>query len=83
MPEIDASRMTDDALDGYDDMMLECTRKLTELAPLAVSIWTDVLKELDRRGKVSLLSGSYDDLGKAHIQRFGTLKISPDPAIGR
>jgi hypothetical protein len=70
VPAIETHRMTDDALKAYDEMMLECALKLEKLAPLAVSIWQNVLKELDRRGKVRLVSGSYDDVGNAIIQRM-------------
>ena len=70
MPSIDAASVKIEALLAYDDMMVECVTKAEKLAPLAVSIWTDVLKELDRRGKVQLVSGSYDDVGNALIQRL-------------
>jgi hypothetical protein len=70
MPSIDAASVKIEALLAYDDMMVECVTKVEKLAPLAVSIWTDVLKELDRRGKVQLVSGSYDDVGNALIQRL-------------
>jgi len=69
MAHIDARRMTDEVLEGYDDMMVECISKVQNLAALATAVWSDVLKELDRRGKVKLISGSYDDLGNALIHR--------------
>lgn len=69
MAVIDAQRMTDDALLGYDKMMLECVVKIAAFSTLATNIWSDVLKELDRRGKVQLVSGSYDDVGNALIHR--------------
>jgi hypothetical protein len=52
MPSIDAASLKLEALLAYDDMMVECVPTVKKFAPLAVSIWTDVLKELDRRGKV-------------------------------
>jgi hypothetical protein len=55
---------------AYDEMIVECTVKVEKLAPLAFSIWTIVLKELDGRGRVRLVSGSYDDVGNALIQRM-------------
>jgi hypothetical protein len=70
MPDIETHRMTDEVLKAYDEMMVECTVKVEKLAPLAISIWTMVLEELDGRGKVRLISGSYDDLGNALIQRM-------------
>lgn len=65
----DASNVTTEALVAFDDMMIECACGM-DVAPLAVEIWSGVLKELDRRGKVKLVSGSYDDLGKASIIRL-------------
>jgi hypothetical protein len=69
MAHIDAGRMTDEALEGYDDMMMECVLKIEKFAGLATAIWSDVLQELERRGKAKLISGSYDDLGNALIHR--------------
>ena len=66
---IDASQMTDQTLDDFDAMMIECVIKAEKVASLATAVWTDVLKELERRGKVKLVSGSYDDLGNALIAR--------------
>jgi hypothetical protein len=70
MQIIDASKMTDKALLDYDDMMMECVPTIKNFASLATMVWSDVLKELDRRGKVKLISGSYDDLGNALITRI-------------
>lgn len=71
MPSIiDAASLTLEALIAYDEMMIECVPTVRKFAPLAASVWTEVLKELDRRGKVRLLSGSYDDVGNAIIQRL-------------
>ena len=71
MVHIDAQRLTDEVLQGYDDMMVECTVKIEKFAGLATAVWSDVLKEMERRGKVKLVSGSYDDLGNALIHRIG------------
>ena len=71
MAIIDARPMTDEALQGYDEMMVECIVKVEKFAGLATAVWSDVLRELDRRGKVKLVSGSYDDLGNALVLRVG------------
>lgn len=71
MQIIDASKMTDKALLDYDEMMPECAPTIKNFASLATMVWSDVLKELDRRGKVKLISGSYDDLGNALLTRIG------------
>ena len=70
MSHIDATNLKLDALIAYDEMMVECITKVEKFAALATAIWTDVLRELERRGKVRLISGSYDDLGNALIQRI-------------
>lgn len=70
MAYIAAHSMTDDVLISYNDMMDECVVKIQNFSLLAVNIWSDVLKELDRRGRVKLISGSYDDVGNALIQRL-------------
>lgn len=69
MPVIDAKPLTDDALNSYDQMMVDCVPRIEKFSPLAVAIWSDVLRELDRRGFVELVSGSYDDVGNAVIRR--------------
>ncbi|SEA01759.1 hypothetical protein SAMN05428936_101871 [Pelagibacterium halotolerans] len=66
---IDASTMTTEALESYDDMMQESAMKVGKFALLASLIWSDVLKELDKRGRVRLVSGSYDDIGNSIFQR--------------
>jgi len=65
LPRFDASNITDEALLAYD------TIKVEKVAPLGIAFWTEVLKELDVRGKVKLISGSYDDIGNALITRLG------------
>lgn len=67
---IDASRLTDEALKSYDDMMTEAVPIISKFSPLAVNIWTEVLRELDVRGLVKLTSGSYEKIGDALIQRL-------------
>lgn len=67
---INTTAMTTDTLEAYDDMMCECVLKVNKFAPLAVKVWSDSLKELDRRGRVKLISGSYDDIGNALINRI-------------
>lgn len=65
---ISADRMTDDALMSFHKFMIEAVLKVENIAPLAMRVWSDTLKELDKRGKVRLVSGSYDDIGNALIQ---------------
>lgn len=67
---IDAKQMTLEALEGYDDMMVECVIKVEKFSSIAVAVWADVLRELENRGRVRLLNGSYDDIGNAHIMRL-------------
>lgn len=69
MPAINAAAMTDEALISYDRMMVECVLKIDEVAALAIAVWSDVLRELDHRGFVQLVSGSYDDVGNAIVRR--------------
>ena len=69
MSSIDVPRLTNEALESYDTMMVECAVKVEKFAPLATALWSEVLKELDHRGKVKLISGSYD-LGNALIHRI-------------
>jgi hypothetical protein len=70
MPSIDAASLKLEALVAYDQMMIECVPKVKKFAPLAAAIWTDVLKELDHRGVVRLVSGSYDEARNAIIHRL-------------
>ncbi|WP_010140298.1 hypothetical protein [Oceanicola sp. S124] len=62
-----------DELQRYDRMMIECSLKIEEpenIAPLAINIWIEVLKELSVRGKVELVSGSFDAPFDALINRL-------------
>ncbi|OWJ72513.1 hypothetical protein CDV50_04895 [Haematobacter massiliensis] len=63
-----AKKMTDDALTSYHRWMNECCLKVQDVSSLAIAVWSDVLKELDARGKVQLVSGSYDDVGNMLIK---------------
>ena len=66
----DVSNVTTEALEAFDEMMVECATKVEKIAPLAVSLWSGTLKELDKRGRVKLISGAYDDVGNALVQRL-------------
>ena len=70
MVYINAKDLTDDVLISYDDMMVECAVKIEKFSPLATSIWSEVLRELDNRKLVKLVSGTYADIGNALIQRL-------------
>lgn len=69
MLSIQISVATDDQLVEYDKMMIECALEVERFSEIAAAVWTAVLKELERRGKVTLVSGSYDRIGDALIQR--------------
>lgn len=70
MPIIDAAKLTDEALISYDDMMVECLPRIEKFSPVATAVWSDVLREMGNRKIVELISGSYDDIGKAYIRRL-------------
>lgn len=65
-----ASGFTNEALQDYDALMLECALRVEMTSSLAFEIWGEVLRELNVRGLVQLVSGSYDDLGHAHVRRL-------------
>lgn len=67
---IDFGKMKDEELKDYHEMMDEVTLKVDKVSPLAVGMWSAVLKELDKRQLVRLVSGSYDDVGNAAIQKL-------------
>lgn len=73
MGYISTEMLSDNALERYDQMMIECTIKIEIFSELAGGIWSDVLKELDRRGRIKLVSGSYDDVGNVMVQRIYAL----------
>lgn len=70
MRVFDASRLTDEALVAFDKMMNETYIRVADISSLAVSLHADALEELEKRGKVKVVSGSLDDLGNALIQRL-------------
>jgi len=67
---IDVTKISTDELEGYDDLMVEVSLKTHDIARIAVAVWSEVLKELDTRGRVRLVSGTYDDIGNALVQRL-------------
>lgn len=70
MRAFDPSRFTDEALIAFDNMMTETYLRVKDIAPLAVSLHADALEELEKRGKVKVISGSLDELTKAVITRL-------------
>ncbi len=68
--QIEFSTLPDEALKDYDEMMVEATRTVNCFAALASNVWCEVLRELDRRKLVRLIDGSYEDFGKARIERL-------------
>lgn len=69
MRYIDASGMSEVDLQDYDEMMTRFCIGEGKISALGRAVWIDVLHELDRRGQVALISGSYDDIGDARIDR--------------
>ncbi|KZX94314.1 hypothetical protein A3718_07840 [Erythrobacter sp. HI0019] len=67
---IEVSKMTDEALQEFDQMMIEAAIKINKFAGLATHVWQEALKELDARGAVRIDAGSYDDIGNALITRL-------------
>jgi len=68
--KIDFNNIPTDQLQSHDKMMIEATIKVKEFSHLSMQVWSAVLKELDKRGKVTLVSGSYDDIGNSLIHRL-------------
>jgi hypothetical protein len=66
----DATTIPDENLHEYDQMMLEMDPRVRRSAPSANSLWAAVLRELEVREQVQLLSGSYEDVGNAKIRRL-------------
>ncbi|MBV1691871.1 hypothetical protein KRR38_30455 [Novosphingobium sp. G106] len=61
----------DEELQDFDLMMMEIGAVgVNTVSRLALDIWVDVLRELDRRGLVELVRGSYDDVRSAQITRL-------------
>jgi hypothetical protein len=69
MCKINASVMSDVDLQDYDEMMTRFCVGNGRISALGIAVWIDVLNELDLRGQVALISGSYDDIGNAQINR--------------
>lgn len=70
MAYIDTAGLTTHDLEAYDDMMVYFLGQIDKVAPLAVALWSEVLRELDVRGRVKLVSGSYDDVLNANVTRI-------------
>ena len=62
--------MTTAALEQIDDEMLTRALSAERMAPEDMRLWSAALKELDKRGRVKLTHGSYDDVANALIQRL-------------
>lgn len=67
---IDPRTLTNQALEGYDMMMMDMAARSEVVADLAVEVWARVLIELNIRGRVQLLRGSYGDVRHAEIRRL-------------
>ena len=57
-----AFALTDNALKSFDEWMTVAFLTVDKPDSTAAAIWSDVLQELDRRGLVKLISGSYGDV---------------------
>jgi hypothetical protein len=66
---IDLSKLPTKELADHDSMMVEAAVRIQKISALAIQLWSAVLKELSNRKQVSLISGSFDDIGNAHITR--------------
>ncbi len=66
---IDLEKYSDKTLKAYHDYMSECLFEVEKFEILAVGIWKEVLKELDKRGLVKLIQGSYNDINSAVIRK--------------
>lgn len=65
----DFSQQSTEALREYDQMMVQSVPIIDNFSSIAVSVWGAVLKELERRGEVKIISGSLDRIGGSLIQR--------------
>jgi hypothetical protein len=80
----DAATISDENLREYDHMMVEMHRRVRRFAPSANPIWAAVLRELEVRGQVQLLSGSYDEMRKANIRACCSSRSpAPKPGVAR
>lgn len=67
----DITTCLDEELQDFDLMMMEIGAVgVNTVSRLALDIWVDVLRELDRRGLVELVRGSYDDVRSAQFTRL-------------
>jgi hypothetical protein len=66
----DVAKLDDDILVEYDMMMIEATPRIVCFSRLATALWVQVLRELEKRRKVQITSGSLDDIGNALITRL-------------
>lgn len=66
---IQADKLSTDALRDYDQMMVESIAKVDLFSMIAAKVWSDVLKALQARGDITLLSGSLDDVGNMLVRR--------------
>ena len=67
---IDTSQAPSLLLQEYDAMMVGVAVSCERRPVLAMLIWSEALRELERRGQAKLISGTFDDLGKARIRRL-------------
>lgn len=66
----DLAALDDQKLKTHHEMMEECVFKVGTFSSLATSLWQEVLKELEKRKLVELVSGSFDDVGNAHFRKL-------------
>lgn len=69
MITIELEQLSTNELADYDRMMLEASLRIEKNSRLAMQIWSQVLQELSHRKVVTLVSGSFDDVGNALIRR--------------
>jgi len=67
--QLNLSKTPSDDLISHDKMMIDCVAKVDKFSMLSVSLWSEVLKEMSRRNLITLVSGSFDDVGNAAIVR--------------
>lgn len=67
---IDAEKLTDEALIAFDQMMVDCSLQVAKTSAVADAVWSDVMREMGKRGLVQLLAGSYDNVRGANIVRL-------------
>lgn len=67
---IDPRTLTNKTLESYDTMMMRIAARCGAIPELAMQIWSCVLVELNIRGRVQLMRGSYDNVRDAEIRRI-------------